>query len=77
MGVTGTQTDYVKIGLKTIVDSKPDLLISGINQGANVGNNIIYSGTVSAASEGALNNISSISLSLDSFKRVNGIVQKK
>ena len=67
-GVTGTPTDCVKIGLKTIINKKPDLLISGINRGANVGNNIIYSGTVSAASEGVLNNIPSIAFSLNSFK---------
>ena len=66
--VTGTPVDCVKIGLKTKTIKKPDLLISGINQGANVGDNIIYSATVSAANEGVLNNVPSIALSLNSFK---------
>ena len=76
-GVNGTPTDCVKIGLRTIVKSKPDLLISGINQGANLGNNIIYSGTVSAASEGVLNDIPSIALSLDSFEKSEWECAKK
>jgi 5'-nucleotidase len=67
-GVSGTPTDCVKIGLKKILGVVPDLLVSGINEGSNLGKNIFYSGTVSAAHEGALNNIPSIAISLNSFQ---------
>lgn len=53
IAVTGTPTDCVKLGLSTLVKTKPDLVISGINAGANVGPDILYSGTVAAATEGA------------------------
>ena len=70
-GVSGTPTDCVKIGLKKILKVVPDLIISGINQGSNLGKNIFYSGTVSAANEGTLNNIPSIALSLDALQSKN------
>ena len=66
--VTGTPADCAKIAIKSILDEKPDLLISGINLGANVGTNIIYSGTVSAATEGTILGIPSIAISLGSYK---------
>ena len=66
--VTGTPADCAKIAIKSILDEKPDLLISGINLGANVGTNIIYSGTVSAATEGTMLGIPSIAISLGSYK---------
>ena len=66
--VTGTPADCAKIAIKSILDEKPDLLISGINLGANVGKNIIYSGTVSAATEGTILGIPSIAISLGSYK---------
>ena len=69
--VSGTPTDCVKIGLKKILRVVPDLLVSGINKGSNLGENIFYSGTVSAAHEGALNNIPSIAISLNSFQSKN------
>ena len=50
--VHGTPADSVKIAVKAIMDSKPDLIISGINAGANVGQSLLYSGTISAATEG-------------------------
>lgn len=60
----GTPTDCVMLGLYTILkNKKPDLLISGINMGENLANDITYSGTVCAALEGALRNIKSIALS--------------
>lgn len=65
--VSGTPADCVKIALKAVLDQKPDMVISGINQGANVGMNLIYSGTVSAATEGTILGIPSIAISLDSF----------
>ena len=61
--VTGTPTDAVSMGMKHVMDSEPDLLLSGVNAGANLGDDITYSGTVSAAMEGALAGIRSIGLS--------------
>ena len=53
--VTGTPTDAVMMGLAHILaDAKPDLILSGVNRGANLGEDVTYSGTVSAAMEGAL-----------------------
>ena len=69
--VSGTPADCVKIGLKNLLEVIPDLIISGINEGSNLGKNIFYSGTVSAAHEGALNNIPSIAISLNSFQSKN------
>ena len=63
----GTPADCVKIAVKSILDKKPDILISGINRGANLGENIIYSGTVSAATEGTAYGISSIAISVDNL----------
>jgi 5'-nucleotidase len=62
--VTGTPTDAVMMGLAHIMkDAKPDLILSGVNRGANLGEDVTYSGTVSAAMEGALAGIPSIALS--------------
>lgn len=61
--VTGTPTDAISIGLKEVMDGPPDLILSGINAGANLGDDITYSGTVSAAMEGALAGIKSIAMS--------------
>ncbi len=61
--VTGTPTDAVTMALRKVLDSPPDLILSGVNRGANLGDDITYSGTVSAAMEGALAGIPSIALS--------------
>lgn len=62
--VTGTPTDAVMMGLAKIMkDSPPDLILSGVNRGANLGEDVTYSGTVSAAMEGALAGKRSIALS--------------
>jgi len=62
--VTGTPTDAVMMGLANILaEQKPDLILSGVNRGANLGEDVTYSGTVSAAMEGALAGIPSIALS--------------
>jgi len=66
--INGTPADCVKIAIQSIMNDKPDLLISGINRGSNLGSNIIYSGTVSAATEGTILGIPSIAISLASFK---------
>ncbi|MEE4451263.1 5'/3'-nucleotidase SurE [Novosphingobium resinovorum] len=61
--VTGTPTDAVTLGLKKALPGPPDLILSGVNRGANLGDDVTYSGTVSAALEGALAGIRSIALS--------------
>lgn len=61
--VSGTPADCVKLGVLELLESKPDMLISGINPGANVGVNINYSGTVAAAKEAALYGITAMAVS--------------
>lgn len=62
--VTGTPTDAVMVALAEVMkDHRPDLVLSGVNRGANLGEDVSYSGTVSAAMEGALAGIRSIALS--------------
>ncbi len=61
--VTGTPTDSVMMALREVLDDPPDLILSGVNRGANLGDDITYSGTVSAAIEGALAGVRSIALS--------------
>ncbi len=67
--VNGTPSDCVKLGCKCLLPRQPDLIISGINQGPNTATNIIYSGTVSAAAEGAIMGIPAIAISLASFSK--------
>lgn len=69
--VCGTPADCVKIGIQELAKERPDLVISGINRGANCGNNLIYSGTVSAATEAAMMGVSSVAISLDSHQEVD------
>lgn len=66
---TGTPGDCIKIGISAILsdDEKPDIVISGINHGPNLGADILYSGTVSCAMEGALLGVPSIAMSLASM----------
>lgn len=61
--VTGTPTDSVMMALRTVMPAPPDLILSGVNRGANLGDDITYSGTVSAAIEGALAGIRAIAFS--------------
>ena len=61
---SGTPVDCVKIAVHRIMHRKPDLLVSGINHGSNSSINVIYSGTMSAAMEGAIEGIPSIGFSL-------------
>ncbi|MDO4434087.1 MAG: 5'/3'-nucleotidase SurE [Alysiella sp.] len=62
--VSGTPTDCIHLGLHTLPDFKPDLVISGINHGANMGDDTLYSGTVAAATEAFLMGIPAIAFSL-------------
>jgi len=66
--VSGTPADCVKLALCSLMPEPPDLIVSGVNQGSNLGTDIIYSGTVSAATEGTLLGIPSIAISVNSFK---------
>ena len=61
--VSGTPTDSVTMALRKVLPAPPDLILSGVNRGANLGDDVTYSGTVSAAFEGALAGIRSIALS--------------
>lgn len=65
--VNGTPTDCVHLAVTGMLDSLPDIIVSGINNGANMGDDTIYSGTVAAATEGYLLGIPSIAVSLTSF----------
>ncbi|MBN2381497.1 5'/3'-nucleotidase SurE [bacterium] len=69
--IDGSPADCVKLALDKILDAQPDLIVSGINRGANTGINILYSGTVSAAAEGTLAGIPSIALSRASYDANN------
>lgn len=62
--ISGTPTDCVAVGVSKVIEKRPKLLISGINNGANLGDDVTYSGTVSAAIEGTILNIPSIAVSL-------------
>src|SRR5438874_9757966 len=62
--VDGTPTDCVNLGvIKLLADKRPDIVVSGVNFGPNLGDDVTYSGTISAAFEGALLNIPSIAFS--------------
>ncbi len=67
--VAGTPADCVKIGIRELAEKPLDLVVSGINIGANVGINVIYSGTVSAATEGSILGVPSLAISLDTHDR--------
>lgn len=62
--INGTPADCIKIALSVILPRKPDLIVSGINRGSNAGRNVLYSGTVAAVIEGALQNIPGIAFSM-------------
>ena len=64
--VNGTPTDCVHLAVTGLLEEMPDMIISGINLGANMGDDTIYSGTVAAATEGYLLGIPSLAISLAS-----------
>jgi 5'-nucleotidase len=68
---SGAPSDCVSLAFLGVVERKPDLVVSGINLGANLGYDIFYSGTVAAAVEGVINGIPAIALSSDSFEAVD------
>lgn len=69
--VNGTPTDCVHLAVTGMLEMMPDIIVSGINLGANMGDDTIYSGTVAAATEGYLLGIPSIAISLTSFEGKN------
>ncbi|QRM20041.1 5'/3'-nucleotidase SurE [Dechloromonas sp. TW-R-39-2] len=66
--VNGTPTDCVHLAVTGMLDYLPDIIVSGINHGANMGDDTIYSGTVAAATEGFLLGIPSLAISLNNFE---------
>ena len=62
--VNGTPADCVKIGLESLLPRTPDIFVSGINNGSNLGTDVLYSGTVSAAIEASLHGLPAIAVSL-------------
>ena len=71
MYVSGTPSDCVHLAVTGVLDHQPDMVVSGINLGANMGDDTIYSGTVAAATEGYLLGVPSIAISLGSFEGRN------
>lgn len=69
--VEGTPADAVKLGVKFLLKERPDLVISGINHGSNTAISILYSGTVSAATEGTILGIPSIAVSLTTHQEAD------
>ncbi len=69
--VLGTPADCVKIGIKELTEEPVDMVVSGINRGGNAGINVLYSGTVSAATEAAIMGIPSLAISLDTHKEAD------
>jgi 5'-nucleotidase len=64
---SGTPADCVKLALWALLDTPPDLVLAGINHGSNLGTDVLYSGTVSAAMEGVIEGIPSVAFSLCSY----------
>jgi 5'-nucleotidase len=69
--VSGTPADCVKIALAEILPHTPDLVVSGINLGPNVGINVLYSGTVSAATEASIMGVRGVAVSLNTYKNAD------
>jgi len=75
-GVNGSPADCIYLGLKQVMKFAPDIVVSGINRGANLGQDIYYSGTVSAAREACIMGIPSYSISLDVKFKSNKLESK-
>lgn len=65
---SGSPSDCVALGLLGLLERQPDLVVSGINLGANVGSDLTYSGTVAAAMEAVISGVSAIAISLDTYE---------
>lgn len=75
--IDGTPADCVKMAIRVILDSPPDLILSGVNAGSNAGRNVLHSGTVGAVIEGVLRNIPGIAFSCESERNPNFHVAQK
>jgi 5'-nucleotidase len=64
--IEGTPADAMILAFHTLLPARPDLVVSGINRGSNLGENVYYSGTIGAAMEGAINGVASIAISIAS-----------
>jgi len=64
MAVDGTPTDCVMLSLRGLLERRPDIVISGINSGANLGSDVIYSGTVAGAAEAVLLGVPAVAISI-------------
>ena len=69
--VNGTPADCIKLATTVLFDQPPEMVVSGVNQGGNLGTCAIYSGTVSAATEATIEGIPAIAVSLNSFENSN------
>ena len=69
--VCGTPADCVKLGITELSNKPVDMVVSGINRGGNAGINVLYSGTVSAATEGAILGVPALAVSLDTHKEAD------
>ncbi|MCG0276547.1 MAG: 5'/3'-nucleotidase SurE [Thermosediminibacteraceae bacterium] len=69
--VNGTPSDCVKLALDALLSDPPDLVLSGINRGPNLGTDVIYSGTVSAAIEAAIYGIPAVALSVAAYENIS------
>jgi 5'-nucleotidase len=67
ISVNGTPTDCVHLAITGLLDEEPDMVVSGINHGANLGDDVLYSGTVAAATEGRFLGLPALAVSIDSF----------
>ena len=66
--VDGTPTDCVHLGITGLLDKEPDMVVTGINLGANLGDDVIYSGTVAGAMEGRFLGLPAIAVSINAFQ---------
>lgn len=75
--VDGTPTDCVHLALTGLLNEEPDMVVSGINLGANLGDDVIYSGTVAAATEGRFLGLPALAVSLAGTKNLNFVTAAK
>jgi 5'-nucleotidase len=66
--INGTPTDCVHLAITGLLDEEPDMVVSGINAGANMGDDVLYSGTVAAAMEGRFLGLPALAVSMNSFE---------
>ncbi|MEJ2308980.1 MAG: 5'/3'-nucleotidase SurE [Gammaproteobacteria bacterium] len=71
ISVNGTPTDCVHLAITGLLEHEPDMVVSGINHGANLGDDVLYSGTVAAATEGRFLGLPALAISIDSFAPEN------